>query len=289
MSNKILVTGASGNIGSPLVRLLEASGAQFAVLRSKVAEHAVPAPSTGYETRYASFKDRDALTRAFSGIDTLFVLLPLVENKVQLAGNVAAAALAAGVKHIVRSSGAGADPQAGFALPRLQGEIDALLAATGIACTFLRPAGFMQNFATFMAGQVKSGTVHAAQAEAAQSLIDVRDIAAVAAKVLLSPAQHAGQAYTLTGGESLTTQQQLDAIGQVLGQSVRYQAVPFEGAVQAMQAMGMPGWVVELMDSLNRIVAAGYAAGISPDVERLLGRKPITMAQFARDYSAAWQ
>lgn len=288
MSNKILVTGASGNIGSQLVRLLVEAGADFAVLRSKEPETAAGAPHAGYETRYASFDDRAALTQAFTGIDTLFVLLPLVENKLQLAGNVAAAALAAGVKHIVRSSGAGADPKAGFALPRLQGEIDALLAATGIACTFLRPAGFMQNFATFMAGQVKSGTVYAAQADAAQSLIDVRDIAAVAAKVLLAPEKHAGQAYTLTGGESLTTQQQLDAIGQALGHPVKYQAVPFEGAVQAMQGMGMPGWVVELMDSLNRIVAAGYAAGISPDVERLLGRKPITMAQFARDYSAAW-
>ncbi|MBC7620669.1 MAG: NmrA family NAD(P)-binding protein [Candidatus Saccharibacteria bacterium] len=67
------------------------------------------------------------------------------------AANAALAAQRAGVKHIVRSSGAGPDPASPFALPRLQGQIDALIAATGIPTTFIRPAGFMQNFATFMA------------------------------------------------------------------------------------------------------------------------------------------
>ncbi|MFC3148727.1 NmrA family NAD(P)-binding protein [Piscinibacterium candidicorallinum] len=284
MSNRILVTGASGTIGSTLVKLLSEAGANFEVLRSKGA--ATPG------TRVASYEDVAALTEAFRGVDTLFLLFPLVENKLQLAKNAAAAAKAAGVKHIVRSSGAGADPASPFALPRLQGEIDAVITATGIPSTFIRPAGFMQNFASFMAGQVQSGTVYAAQGAnggEAQSLIDARDIAAVAATILLDPAPHAGRAYTLTGGESLTTQQALDVIGAAAGHPVKYQPVRFEDAVAAMNGMGMPAWMVNLFDSLNRIVAAGYAAGISPDVETLLGRKPISVAQFARDHAAAWK
>ncbi len=278
----ILVAGASGQIGSELVRLLTAAGASFEILRSK--------PVADQPTaRIASYDDVAALTTAFAGIDTLFVVLPLVENKLQLARNVATAAKAAGVQHIVRSSGAGADPAAGFALPRLQGQIDQVLAETGIPTTFLRPAGFLQNFATFQAGQVQSGTVYAAQGDAAQSLIDVRDIAAVAAVVLQNPAAHAGKAYTLTGGESLSTQAVLDAIGAAIGRPVHYQPVSFEQAVQAMHGMQMPGWMVELFDSLNRIVSAGYAASISPDVQNLLGRAPITAAQFARDHVAAWK
>jgi uncharacterized protein YbjT (DUF2867 family) len=281
-SNPILVAGASGQIGSHLVALLQQAGASFEVLRSQ--------PVAGQSAaRVASYEDVGALTRAFSGIDTLFVVLPLVENKLQLARNVATAAKAAGVKHIVRSSGAGADPASPFALPRLQGQIDQVLADTGIPTTFLRPAGFMQNFATFMAQQVQAGTVYAAQGDAAQSLIDVRDIAAVAAVVLQNPAAHAGKAYTLTGGESLTTQAFLDEIGRALGKTVRYQPVSFEQAVGGMQQHGMPGWIVELMDSLNRVVAAGYAAGVSPDVQALLGRAPITAARFAEDHVKAWK
>jgi uncharacterized protein YbjT (DUF2867 family) len=283
MSNTkhILVTGASGNIGTPLVQQLRAAGANFSVLRSKGQPDA--------STRVASYDDVDALTRAFEGVNTLFLLLPLVENKLALAANAAQAAKCAGVKYIVRSSGAGADAASSFALPRLQGQIDDLLAATGIATTFLRPAGFMQNFATFMAGQVRSGTVYAAHREAAQSLIDTRDIAAVAAALLQTPATHVGKAYTITGGESLTTRQFVNEIAQATGRVVTYQPVSFEQAAQAMSGMGMPGWMVELLDSLNRVVAAGYAADISPDTAQLLGRAPIKTRTFAQDHLAAWK
>jgi uncharacterized protein YbjT (DUF2867 family) len=282
MSNThhILVTGASGNIGTPLVQQLRAAGANFSVLRSKGELDA--------STRVASYDDVDALTRAFEGVDTLFLLLPLVENKLALAGNAALAAKRAGVKHIVRSSGAGADAASTFALPRLQGRVDELLAATGIATTFIRPAAFMQNFSTWMAGQVQAGTVYAAHGDAAQSLVDTRDIAAVAARILQNPAPHTGKSYTITGGQALTTDKFVAEIAQATGRAVSYQPVSFEDAVQAMAGMGMPGWIVELLDSLNRIVAAGYAAGVSPDAAQLLGRAPITAKAFAQDHVAAW-
>lgn len=279
--NHILVTGASGNIGTPLVQQLRAKGADFSVLRSQG-----PADAT---TRVASYTDVEALTRAFEGVDTLFLLLPLVENKLSLAANAALAAKRAGVRHIVRSSGAGADAFSTFALPRLQGKVDELIAATGIVTTFIRPAAFMQNFSSWMAGQVKAGTVYAAHGDAAQSLVDTRDIAAVAATVLGNPALHAGRAYTITGGESLTTHQFVAEIAKATDQPVSYQPVSFEQAWQAMAGMGTPGWMVELLDSLNRIVAAGYAAGISPDTEQLLGRAPITAQTFVRDHVAAWK
>ncbi len=276
----ILVTGASGNIGTALVSQLRAAGTPYSVLRSQGAADA--------STRVASYGDVDALTRALEGVDTLFLLLPLVENKRQLAKNAATAAKRAGVKHIVRSSGAGADSASSFALPRLQGQVDEILAASGIATTFIRPAGFMQKYATFMTGQVKQGTVYAAHGDAAQSLVDVRDIAAAAAAVLHNPAAHAGKAYTLTGGESLTTEQFVYEISQAIGKPVTYQSVSFAQAADAMVGIGFPGWLVELMDSLNRIVAAGYASSISPDTAQLIGHAPITAKAFARDHAALW-
>lgn len=282
MAQRILVTGATGNIGTPLVQQLRSAGADFAVMRSQ-------GIATGEGVRVASYEDVNALTRAFDGMDTVFLLLPLVENKLQLARNAAEAARRAGVRHIVRSSGAGADPDSPVALARLQGQVDAVLAETGIATTFLRPASFMQNYATFMAAQVKAGTVYAAHGDAAQSVVDTRDIAAAAAAVLLNPAPHAGKAYTLTGGESLTTQAFLDQVGAALGRPVAYHPVSFDEAASAMAGMGMPPWLVTLLDSLNRVIAAGYTAGISPDVAALTGRTPITAARFAADHVAAWR
>ena len=98
MSNNILITGATGTIGSELVKALQASGTAFHIMSSK-AEITSVAP-----VRTASFESVEQLTQAFTGIDTLFVLLPLVPHKVQLARNVAQAAKATGVKHIVFSS-----------------------------------------------------------------------------------------------------------------------------------------------------------------------------------------
>jgi uncharacterized protein YbjT (DUF2867 family) len=280
MSNNILITGATGTIGSELVKQLQAAQVPFETMSSK--------PGAG--RRVASFESVEQLTQAFAGIDTLFVLLPLVPNKLDLARNVAQAAQAAGVKHIVRSSGAGADAKAGFSLPRMQGEVDDILAQTGIPSTFLRNAGFMQNYITFLGGMVKGGMIYAATNDAAQSVIDVRDIAAVAAKILTNPAPHAGKAYTLTGGESLTDTQRAAQLSQALGKPVGYTAIPVAQASATMKnEWHMPAVLVDWMDSLNTLVGMGYAAGISPDVQQLLGRAPIGFAQFAKDHASAWQ
>lgn len=85
-------------------------------------------------------------------------LLPLVPGKRGFADNAMAAARAAGVQHIVRSSGAGADASSAVTIAKLQGDIDDKVRTSGIAYTLLRPNNFMQNWVTFAAGQVKSGT-----------------------------------------------------------------------------------------------------------------------------------
>jgi uncharacterized protein YbjT (DUF2867 family) len=274
----ILITGANGTIGSALVQNLKAQGVAFETMSSRL----------GQASRLGDFADVQSLQQAFTGIDTLFVLLPLVPHKLALARNVAQAALAAGVKHIVRSSGAGADASSPFALPRLQGQIDELLSATGIACTFLRPAGFMQNYATFQAAQVIAGEISAPHGDAKKSMVDARDIAAVASMILQAPAQHAGKVYTLTSEDSQTEAETAAVLSKALGRTIRYQATSLESAVTGMQQWGLPAEIVEAMASLHQIVAAGYAAGTTTDVEMLLGRKPISVDQFARDYVKTW-
>jgi uncharacterized protein YbjT (DUF2867 family) len=281
MANKILVTSASGNIGKPLVAELKALGADFAIMSSKTSSDA--------NVRVADFNDVASLEKAFAGIDTLFLLFPLVENKLQLAKNAAAAAKAAGVKHIVRSSGAGADANAGFALPKLQGQVDEVLAATGIPTTFLRPGGFMQNYVTYQSQAIKDGTIYMADGGKSQALIDARDIAAVAARVLTNPSAHAGKAYTLTGGVDITGVEAAAIISKALGRDIKHVSVSPEAAVDAMKQWQMPGWLIELMDSLNKIVSAGYASGVSPDVENILGRKPRTFEAFVAEHAPAWK
>ena len=167
-------------------------------------------------------------------------------------------------------------------------EANQVFIETGIATTFLRPAGFMQNYSGFMAGMVKASTVYGATADRPQSLIDVRDIAAVAAKVLANPEPHAGKAYTLTGAEALTDSECVRILSEVLGRDVRFVGVSVEAASASMAQMGTPPVVVEWLDSLNELVSQGHAGAVSSDVPLLLGRAPGNFRQFARDSVAAW-
>lgn len=280
--NRILVSSATGTIGTALVQRLRELGATFTTMSSKPSARSPQAHVVG------DFDDRGSLERAFAGIDTLFLLLPLVPNKLALADNAIAAARAAGVMHIVRSSGAGADASSPVSLARLQGSIDAKIAASGIAHTLLRPSGFMQNWVTFSAGQVKAGTVYAPHGSGAQSVIDVRDIADVAAAILMHPAAHAGKAYTLTGAQALTDAQMLATISAATGRKVTYVDVPESAAHQAMLDMGMPEIMIDWFMSLNHVIKQGWAASITDDVQQLSGHAPRRFDDFVRENVAAW-
>jgi uncharacterized protein YbjT (DUF2867 family) len=282
--NRILVTGATGTIGSELVARLKARGVDFAVMSSRQGADIVGVP-----TVRGDFADPASLTRAFSGFRTLFLLLPLVSNKVELARNAVHAARSAGIGHIVRSSGAGADPQSPVALARLQGSIDQLVVDSGIAHTFLRPSSFMQNLVNFGAAQIKGGSYFAPHGHGAQSLVDVRDIADCAAAVLAAPVAHAGKAYTLTSGEALTTAQQMALISQAVGKPIAYVDVPETTAVESMQGMGMPAVLIDWFMSLNHAVKQGWTAGVTTDVAALSGHPPRRFEDFVAENAAAWR
>lgn len=284
MSQRILVTGATGTIGSALVRALQARGADFAVMTSK------PATRTdGVPVVVADFADRASLDRAFASVHTLFLLLPLVPNKRVLARHAVDAAQAAGIKHIVRSSGAGADSQSPVAIARLQGEIDDMVRASGIPFTLLQPNSFMQNHVTFNAAQIRAGAYYAPHGNSATSVVDARDVADAADAVLSNPAAHAGKHYTLTGPEALTDAEQMAEISRALGRTVKYVDVPDAAAVDAMNQYGVAPELIEWLMSLHHVIKQGWAAGVTTDVQALTGQAPRTFAAYAREHVSAWR
>ncbi|WP_018153135.1 NmrA family NAD(P)-binding protein [Leeia oryzae] len=283
MSNTILITGASGTIGRELTTVLKARHVQLVIGSSSGKTVA------GLETRRTDFSDPDGLIQAFQGIDTLFLLLPLQSNMLELARNAVTAAKAAGVRHIVRSSGAGADPSSPFAIAKVQGEIDQLVINSGIAYTLTRPNNFMQNYVNFYGGMLRSGALYLAQGDGAISLIDARDIAAANAAILLDPASHAGKHYTLTGAQALTNTEVAAQVGAATGKSIQYVAVSDNAAESAMRDIGMDTWSIEIMTSLNQIITAGYAAAVSDDLSRLIQQPARSFQAFVSEHTAVWQ
>ncbi|MFN9029438.1 MAG: NAD(P)H-binding protein [Betaproteobacteria bacterium] len=285
MASRILVTGSTGNIGRELVKQPQARGADFAVMTSAPGK----APAGVREVR-GDFTQPTELATAFAGSDTLFLLFPLVPDMLDMARNAVAAAKAAGARHIVRSSGAGADSHRPASIARGHGQIDDLITGIGIAYTLPRPASLMQSAINFSAGTIKgANAIYAPHGTGATAVIDVRDIAEAAAVVLTAPAAHAGASYTLTGAEAMTDAQMAAEIGRAVGRDVQYVDVPEQAAVGSMTKVGFPPQLIDWLMSLNHVIKQGWAARVTGDVRRLTGHAPRSFAAFAREHAAAWR
>lgn len=285
MANKIFVTASSGNIGSQIVKVLQTQKADFV---AGISQNEA-SKSFGYATKVIDFADVNAMTQALKGIDTLFLLVPLHPLMVQWAKNATDAAKNAGVKHIIRSSGAGTDSKASFMMPQVQGTIDDYIRASGVACTFTAPTNFMQNFINFNTQDIKiSGTIYMPVGRGKLGWVDVRDIAAVNAAILQNPSKFSGQTLMITGSENLNYDDCVVIISEVLGKKVSFVDVPEQASIDAMKQWQMPQFSIDMMVSLNQIIKAGYAEGTTNVVKELTGKEPISFRQFVQDHKSLW-
>ncbi len=284
MSNEketIVVTGATGNIGKPVVEgLIKKGYAPRVIVRKREANAGWD--NAGVVQIEADWNDADALAAAFEGAQRVFSISPLVENLVELGRATAAAARRAGVRHIVRSSAQGADKSAPIALGRWHGEVEKIIEDSGLEWTFVQSASFFQNYYGYAETIKNHNAFYAPLGSGKISLVDVRDIAAVAVAALTEE-NHAGKKYAVTGGESLSNQIIAETFSDVLGREIKYVDVPEEQARQQMLDGKMPAWMVDAVMELNGIGKAGYLAEARPTVEQVTGRQPIIFKQFAEE------
>jgi uncharacterized protein YbjT (DUF2867 family) len=280
---KILVTGSTGNVGSRLVRLLSSRGQPVLAFARK----ADPARfDRGVEVAVGDFTDKTSLRKALDGVTRMYLLTAGHELE-QHEANAIDAAKAAGLELVVKHSVAGAQYKA-TDIPRWHRAGEERLEASGLPHVFLRPASFDSN-AMWWAGTIKSqGAVYGTLGETALPVIDPEDIAEAAAVVLTTPG-HAGKTYELTGPESLTTEQQVDTLGSVLGRPLKYVNVPDSAARDSMLGMGMPAPYVNAMVGLFQTLRGLGRIEPTKDVKSLIGREPRTFKQWAEANAAAFK
>jgi uncharacterized protein YbjT (DUF2867 family) len=282
----ILITGATGHVGSELVRLLAEAGTPARALIHSL-DKAAPIERLGLETAVGDYEQPDTLDAAMKGCDQLFLLSPPTPRQPQQEQHVIDAAKRAGVAHVVKQSVPWADPDAAVVFSRWHGQIEQHLAESGLAYTLLRPSNFMQNFLMSAQPVAEQGMLYGMTGEGRVGYIDTRDVAAVAAELLTSPG-HQGTSYTLTGPEALTSSEVAEQLSAATGRQVRYVDIGPDAFRQALAGAGLPGWLVDGLVETHMLFAAGHAATVTDEVAKVTGRPPRTFAQFAADHRVAF-
>lgn len=286
MKNTILVTGATGTVGSQVVKQLTAIGAD---IRAAVRSTSKAAGMNKVSLVEFDLNKPATVQVAFEGIDKVFLATPLVSNMVELDAMTIEAAKKAGVKHIVRLSVMGADTEQEFPLGNLHRQVEKLIEASGISYTFLRPNSFFQNYITFTGSTIKSqNSFYLPLGDGKVSFVDVRDVAALAA-VELTQNSDENKAYEVTGSQAISNHQIASMLSKVLGKPISYISISEDTARQSMKSVGMPEPEIELVLGLYAKQKAGNYSTISPAVEQITGKKPISFEQFANDYTEAFR
>ena len=284
MSEPVLVIGALGNVGTEVVKCLQAEGRKVRAADIDV-EKLKQRFDDSAEAVHFDFARPETYEATFQGVEKMFLMRPpqLTDVKRYMFPAIDVAKRA-GVKHVVFLSLIGIE-KATF-VPHYK--VEQYLKQAGLQTTFLRCSFFMQNLNTTHHQEIKQrNEIFVPVGKAKTSFIDVRDIGAAAAVTLIEEG-HAGKNYDLTGSEGLNYWKAAAIMSEVLGRDITYRNPnPFSFLVETVRR-GIPFRYAIVMLGLYTSTRFGIAEPITNEVERLTGKKPTTFRQYVLDYRESW-
>jgi uncharacterized protein YbjT (DUF2867 family) len=287
MTDTILVTGSTGNVGSQVVKQLSSfSGSVHAAVQSK--NRADDIKNTKAELVEMNFNKPETIKAAFKDIQKLFLLTPFVPDMVEMSKSLIREAKKADVNHIVKQSAFGSDLEDGITMNKLHRQVEEAIESSGINYTFLRPMSFMQNYLGLSNSIKSQGVFYSPLIDSRTSFVDVRDIAAVAVEAL-TKSGHENKAYNITGPEAVSNYDIANILSKTTGRKITYVNISDDDARKGMKENGMQEWTINALMELYNFQKAGKASHVSLDVERITNRKPISFEQFAKDYSETFR
>jgi uncharacterized protein YbjT (DUF2867 family) len=286
MPPTLLITGATGMVGSEIVRQLSASGSALRALVHNP-EKSASIKKPGVEIVVGDLERPHTLPPALEGIATVLLMSSPDPAQVELQGNMVDAAKRAGARRIVKVSAVGAGPKSPASLGRWHYQTEKEVESSGLAWTHLRPHSFMQNFLMSAASLKKEGRLFGCQRDGRAAFVDVRDIAAVATAVLTGTG-HDGKAYAITGPQALSLAEAAKALGAAVGRPVSYVDLPPAEFKAGLLAAGLSEWMANDLVAFQTIFAQGLGSEVTDVVARDAGRPATRLEQFARDHRRAF-
>lgn len=276
----ILITAATGQVGSAALNALATAGTE---VRALVRDPSVFAAPEGVQVVQGDFDDDTSMANALKGVSVMLLAGRDSPDSVSQHRRVLAQVRQSGVRHIVKLSAIGASPKSPVALMREHHEGDEEVRKGPAVWTLLKPHLYMQNLLRAADVVRRERKLAAPMGDNKLPLVDTRDVGAVAATVLRDPAAHASKEYTLTGPVAVSYEEVAKALSAIAGHVVTYEAVPPVEYENRLRAVGIPDW--RAYDLAHIASAYGISENIvSPDIATLLGRQPGSLSEFLEDY-----
>lgn len=277
----IFVTGATGNVGTPLLaRLVALQASVHALSRQPAAQQA----ASGVQWVQGELDDARSLRGALEGVTTLVLISPASPRLVERECAMVDAAKAAGVRRVVKLSGLGAGPQAPIRLPQAHYTVEQHVLASSLAATFVRPNLFYQTLLAAAPSIASEGVIYAPAEDGRISFTDTRDIADVIAAAATSE-QHDGQVYEITGPQALGYAEIAYALGKRIGRKLEYVSISPTAQREYLQGAGVDEWTTEAFVELFGIYRAGHGSAVLAEtVQRVLGRPARGLNDFLTDH-----
>jgi uncharacterized protein YbjT (DUF2867 family) len=280
----VLVTGATGNVGSRVIQQLRRRGVP---VRAFVRDTGRASASLGPDVDLAvgDFADPASIRAALDGVDLLFLACANIPPQVGYEDNVIDAAAQAGVRRLVKLSALGAEVGSRVAYWDWHAQIERHLRASGVPWVILRPRFYMSNLLGSVETIRSAGAIFAPAEGLKVPMIDPLDVAATAAVVLREDG-HEGRTYELTGPESITFHDVAARLSDVTGQPVRFVPVPDAAALEGLVKAGMPAWMAENLVTVFGMLREDPSAQVTDAVHALTGQQPRHLAEFLLDHAA---
>jgi NAD(P)H dehydrogenase (quinone) len=281
---RIAIAGATGRVGSALTTLLGADPVELVALTRQPDAARLPA---GVAVAGVDFERPNTLRDALRGVDRLFISQGTsgrqVDNEIALID----AAVAAGVRQVVKLSALG--PASRLIPFAWHMQIEAHLAHQPVASTVLRPSAFAYLLKRAGA-DVAAGSWGGAAGEGRANFIDTRDIADVARVALLEDIQPESQrAYHLTGPRAWTMAQVAEALSHLLDRPVTYINRSPAQQREVLLAAGHPPFVIDLLMGLDQVFRDSALGETTSTVEELTGKAPRSLTEWLTDNLAVFQ
>jgi uncharacterized protein YbjT (DUF2867 family) len=285
MSGQILVTGVTGDVGREVLTQMITKGLSVKAAARDLSK-AESLVREGTEVVLLDYDRPESFEPALTGVERLFIVPPPLNPQWhELIKPLMEIAALSGVKHIVNLSQMCAEEIEGLPLRIAEKVIE----DSGIAYTHLRPNWFMQTYSgSTLDGAKGPGGIYVPAGDGKASFIDMRDIAAVAVAALTGE-EHLNKAYTLTGGQAIDHSEVARVLSTATGKSIAYFPILEEEMRTNLKSANLADAAIEMVIVLYQLLRQGRLEYVSSDVANILGREPITLQQYARDYAGSWK